>query len=202
MKSKEIFKEECFKRWKHFIWKALKHNIYCTVIFFFSPWKENYTIIIWCYCNHTSVDGKDEYGQVQLGWGGVTTVCCGTRGQQLRNFSDGEEAGEIQREKSEPQGRRKCRELWEDVCREKIRARRKRSEGAEEQLRLQTWDSIKLKNKTVSVGKWEDGFVLEDVSQVTGFASHRKCVLAYICKISVALGQSILLVADLFVGIQ
>lgn len=133
---------------------------------------------------------------------GVTTACCCTRGQQLRNFSDGEEAGEIQREKREPQGRRKCRELWEDVCREKIRARRKRSEGAEEQPRLQTWDSIKLKNKTVSVGKWEDGFVLEDVSQVTGFASHRKCILAYICKITVALGQSILLVADLFVGIQ
>lgn len=137
-----------------------------------------------------------------LWWQGVTTVCCCTQGQQLRNFSDGEGAGELRREKGEPQGRRKCRQLWENVCREKIRARRKRSERAEEQPRLQTWDSIKLKNKTVSVGKWEDGFVLEDVSQVTGFASHRKHILAYICKLSVALGQSILLATDLFVAIQ
>lgn len=90
--------------------------------------------------------------------------------------------------------------MWENAYSEKIRARRIKFGEAEEQPRLQTWESNKLKNKTVS-RKWEDGFVLEDVSQVTGFASHRKCILAYICKISVALGQSTLLVADLFVEI-
>lgn len=30
-------------------------------------------------------------------------------------------------------------------------------------------------------------------------ASHRKCTLAYVCKIPVALGQNILLVVDFFV---
>lgn len=51
-------------------------------------------------------------------------------------LSDGEDAEKLHREKGESQGKRKCRELRENVCRKKIRDSRTRSEGAEDQTRL------------------------------------------------------------------
>lgn len=119
-------------------------------------------------------------------------MCCCHPRQQLRNFSDGE--AELQRGNCESQGRKKCRELWENIYIEK-------KSGQEKKSLLQMWDSVKLKNKMVSVGKWEDGFVLEDVKQVTGFASHRKCIPAYVCKISVTLDWSIFLATNPLVRI-